>query len=126
MPYEIAFERNDAGLIEDVLVDGVSITKNKKRFSTGKSFLSALKKAQTTSYWKERIESGWYSNPFTGSSVELTAFESSLYEWTVLWYARYRGNLMNPKAWEAPVLTYDNMKYFLSALSEEAHDTLID
>jgi len=125
MPYEIAFERNDAGLIEDVLVDGVSITKNKKRFSTGKSFLSALKKAQTTSYWKEYTESQKCENPFGGFRV-LPPFEASIYTWILRWNLRYERNLTNPKAWEAPIQVFDNMRYFMLALDSDAYYALID
>lgn len=107
--------------ITDVIVDGNSITKKSKQFTTGKSFLNALKKAQETPYWREYTSPKRCYNQVSGVGVELTGFEASIFEWCMNWYRRYeRGEMA------VPIQTFDNMKYFLLALNASAYFDLLD
>lgn len=89
-----------------------------------KSFVNAINKAKTTSYWFEcDDEPSFFSNPFfSGEEVVLTGAEASIMLWCQLWYDRYAMG----KDTEAPVSTYDNMRYAFLALNPRAYMKLLD
>lgn len=81
------------------------------------------KKAMQTSYFQ--LFSGEYyptENPYSGVQVVLNGLEATIYAWCTEWYRRYSFNLFT----QAPVQTYDDMKYFLLEINPDAYMDLID
>lgn len=102
------------GKIEDIEVNGKPVKRG---------FMRGIRKAQNTSYWILYEESGVVENPF-GGSIELGPLERSIALWLQRWY--YNDYARNPMNTQAPIQTYDDMKYFLLDLNSEAYYKLID
>jgi len=83
--------------------------------------LRDINKAMTASYWKLFSGAGVGRNPFSGVEVPLNAFELSIYNFCLNWYARYeRGDM------SLPIQVYDSMKYLLLAINSNAYMDLLD
>ena len=92
-----------------------------------KSYLNALAKASTTSYFKDYRNAypeldHEATNPFSGVTVKLNALEATIYEFCKRWYARYEAGVNT----EVPVSTFDNMRYYLLTLNSHAYMELLD
>jgi hypothetical protein len=102
----------------------VSLTHNGKPVKAG--YMRGLRKAQETDYWNLiRGDSKWMAqNPFSGVRMELDPLEATIYQWLRRWYARYEkgGAVMAG----APIQTYDDVKYLLLEINNEAYYNLID
>ena len=111
-----------ANNVDYVLQDGkiVSVTIDGKPVKAG--FMRGLRKAQETPYW-ERIDTPVIAtNPFSGVRVELNDFEATIYNFCIRWSRRaYNGLETN-----APLQTFDDMKYFLLELNSNAYYSLLD
>lgn len=101
------------GKITEILLNG-------KPVKAG--FMRGLRKAQETSYFKIYDIPMIGKNPFSGVTVELTALEATIYYFLLAWYGRYERGL-DP---EAPVQTYDDVKYGLLDINSDAYYDLID
>jgi hypothetical protein len=110
--YELIKEN---GKIVDVKVDGKPVKRG---------FIRGLKKAQNTSYWRVFSDGGFAQNPFSGETVELNALEKMIYNWCANWY--HNDYSRNPLKTQAPIQTYDDMKYFLLFLNSDAYMKLLD
>jgi hypothetical protein len=110
--YEIIREN---GKIADIKVNGKPVKRG---------FMRGIRKAQETTYWQEFKNEGTVTNPFSGVPVELNALERTIASWCQNWY--YYDYLRNPMNTQAPVQTYDDMKYFLLDLNSQAYSQLLD
>ena len=95
--------------------------------ATKKSYLNALAKASTTSYFVDYTKSnptGTYlrQNPFSTVTCKLNALEATIYDFCLSWYQRYESGMNT----EVPVSTYDNMRYYLLDLNVRAYMDLLD
>lgn len=105
------------GKITDLRIDG-------KKAKAG--FMRGLRKAQETSYWSiPQGESYQAQNQFSGVTVELDKIEAAVYNWCMNWYSRYSMG-MGVEFTEAPVQTFDDMKYLLMNINAEAYYNLLD
>jgi len=111
MGYEIV--RDENGKIADVKVNGKPVKRG---------FMRGMRKAQETSYWQEITREGCASNPFSGVVISLNPLEYTIYNFCDEWYRRYEGGLNT----EAPIQTFDDMKYFLYAINAKAYMDLLD
>ena len=109
--YELIREN---GKIVDIKVNGKPIKRG---------YMRGIRKAQTTSYWQEFKDAGTVENPF-GGSVELNPLERTVAVWCQNWY--YGDYSRNPMGTQVPVQTYDDMKYFLLDLNNNAYYNLLD
>lgn len=94
-----------------------------------KSFLNAFEKASKTSYFEDYSKCtadfiGIARNPFSGVKVELNGLEYTIWQWCTRWYSRYE--LHGVAGTEAPIQTYDNMRYYLLSLNARAYMDLLD
>jgi hypothetical protein len=108
---------------ELILKDGkiVEILVNGKPVKRG--FMRGMRKAQETSYFKLLDGSEYIArNPFSGTEVILNALEMTIYNFCLVWYFFYERGLPT----QAPVQTYDDMKYFLLELNSDAYYDLLD
>ena len=95
-----------------------------------KSYLNAFEKASKTSYFYDwRTAPGVTEescltavNPFSGVKVLLDPLEATIYDFCVQWYSRYEEGADT----ECPVSTYDNMRYYLLYLNQDAYMDLLD
>jgi hypothetical protein len=97
----------------------IGVTVDGKRVKAGS--MRGLTKAQNCGYWQLEDSPQDAQNPFSGVVVNLTAFEASVYNWCLNWYARYERGIVAP-----PIQTYDDMKYLLLELNPDAYMDLID
>lgn len=87
-----------------------------------KSYQNAYRKASNTDYFTD-----WrHCNPSEPQGVILNTFEVSIYQWVKAWEVRYHyainhGIFPITRVTKAPIQTFDNMRYFLSAINEEAY-----
>jgi len=91
-------------------------------FVNGKSKgLRDINKAMTASYWKLFSGAGIGRNPITQVEIPLNAFELSIYNFCINWYARYeRGDM------SLPIQVFDSMKYLLLDINPDAYMDLLD
>jgi len=109
---KVEFVRDADGKLETILVNG----KKKGGFARG------WRKAQQMPYWIEYTDNLIAQNPFSGVKVALTPLEATIYAFCIMWYRQYeRGNSQN-----APIQTYDDMKYFLLEINPQAYYDLLD
>ena len=95
--------------------------------ATKKSYLNAFEKASTTSYFKDYTKSnpnGTFirENRFGGAICKLNALEATIYDFCNAWYMRYERGMNT----EAPVQTFDNMRYYFLSLNQRAYMDLLD
>jgi hypothetical protein len=119
MDYE--YIRDEAGKITDIKVNGKPVKRGSMR---------GFRKAQETKYFVEIKNDHAFTNPFSGVTVMLNGLEATIYNWCMSWYSRYEYDSRKEKSdlsrAEAPVQTYDDMKYFLLEINAEAYMDLID
>jgi len=91
-----------------------------------KSYLNAFDKASKTTYFEDYTTCKDFTaiaqNPFSGVEVKLNGLEYTIYQWCVRWYNRYEMG----RNTETPVSTYDNMRYYLLSINQEAYMDLLD
>lgn len=104
---------------------GVPIEANGKKLM--KSYQNAYRKAMNTSYFK-KFENG--SGLMVRGNI-LTSLESSIYKWVMDWQLRYetaynRGIFPIKKVTEAPIQTFDNMRYLFMAINPGLYMDILD
>jgi hypothetical protein len=107
------YMKDESNKITDISVNGKPVKRGSMR---------GFKKAQNTSYWLFIGNDVIARNPFSGVEVALNSLEATIYGWCVDWYSRYERNVET----EAPIQTYDDMKYCLLELNSNAYMDLID
>jgi hypothetical protein len=104
---------SSSGKIQDVTHNGKPVKK---------SYIRGLRKAQETSYWKRFTTPEIGVNRFSGVEVNLDDFEATVYNFCMQWCTRYEQGI-NP---EAPIQTFDDMKYLLLEINPNAYFDLLD
>lgn len=112
MDYQLVKDEN--GLITNVFVNGKPVKKG---------YMRGLTKAQKTSYWHEYTEPSNGTNVWSHVAIPLNALEYTIFRFCVEWYARYEDPDLDQ---EAPIQTYDDMKYFFMFLNTPAYMALLD
>jgi len=104
-----------------VILDSIRIDGKKPM----KSYLNALNKAQESKLWVLASPDGGSGWCFSGE-VKLNQLEASIYNVTLRWYSLYERAMstMNFKSLPFPVSTYDNLRYFLSAIDKKNYDLI--
>jgi hypothetical protein len=111
MEYDII--RNEEDIIVQINIDKKPVKP---------MYMRGIRKAQTTTYWREITKTSIGTNSLTGAEVELNPLEATIYLFCMQWYNRYE-NQRNP---EVPVQTFDDMKYFLLEINSNAYYALLD
>lgn len=108
----VEFIRNETGKLTSILVNGKAVKGSSVR---------GYRKAETSPVFAEYLQTMKATNPFTGVEVELTPLEATIYAFCTRWYQKYSfGDMV------APIQTYDDMKYFLLEINEQAYFDLLD
>lgn len=110
----------DAEFVRDAQNYLKEIRVNGKAVKAG--FVRGWRKAEKTSYWQKFSQGGIATNPFSGVEVALNSLEMTIYSFCLNWYKRYERGIDA----EAPIQTYDDMKYFLLEINPNAYFDLLD
>jgi hypothetical protein len=105
--------------------DRVPVEVNGKKLM--KSYQNAYRKASNTDYFTS------FDNR-DGLVIRgnlLTSFESSIYKWVMDWQIRYEYAINNgifpiTKITQAPIQTFDNMRYLFSAINQDLYMNILD